>query len=110
MVGVRSGVCSKNPAWRDATINPPRAVKIAATAVRIPGTVSHHPVDFGFSSSMISPICFQNLRLMLHQRPFDLLGGRVAQAFDLAGATNTVGGPFLRVFCEGAGVGNAGAK
>ena len=28
-------------------------------------------------------------------------GGRVAQAFDLAGITNTVGAPFLRVFCEG---------
>ncbi len=27
--------------------------------------------------------------------------GRVAQAFDLAGITNTVGAPFLRVFCEG---------
>ncbi len=26
--------------------------------------------------------------------------GRVAQAFDLAGVTNTVGAPFLRVFCE----------
>jgi hypothetical protein len=35
--------------------------------------------------------------------------GRVAQAFDLAGIYNTVGAPFLRVFCEGAGVGNAGA-
>ena len=43
---------------------------------------------------------------------------RVAQAFDLAGITNTVGAPFLRLFCEepalsgaeGAGVGNAGAK
>jgi len=34
----------------------------------------------------------------------------VAQAFDLAGITDTVGAPFLRVFCEGAGVGNAGAK
>ena len=42
----------------------------------------------------------------------------VAQACDLAGITNTVGAPFLCVFCEGpalsgaegAGVGNAGAK
>jgi hypothetical protein len=25
----------------------------------------------------------------------------MAQAFDLAGVTNTVGAPFLRVFCEG---------
>jgi hypothetical protein len=36
--------------------------------------------------------------------------GRVALAFDLAGVTNKQGAPFLRVFCEGAGVGNAGAK
>ena len=44
--------------------------------------------------------------------------GRVARAFDLAGITNTVGAPFLRVLCEepalsgaeGAGVGNAGAR
>jgi hypothetical protein len=34
---------------------------------------------------------------------------RVAQASDLAGITDTLGAPFLRVFCEGAGVGNAGA-
>jgi hypothetical protein len=48
----------------------------------------------------------------------EVSAGRVAQAFDLAGITNTVGAPFLRVFCEepalsgaeGAGVGNAGAK
>jgi len=26
--------------------------------------------------------------------------GRVARAFDLAAITNTVGAPFLRVFCE----------
>lgn len=44
--------------------------------------------------------------------------GGVARAFDLAGITNTVGAPFLRVLCEepalsgaeGAGVGNAGAR
>jgi hypothetical protein len=36
--------------------------------------------------------------------------GRVAQAFELAGITNKVGAPFLRIFCEGAGVGNADAK
>ena len=29
------------------------------------------------------------------------MSGRVAQAFELAGITNTVGAPFLRVFCEG---------
>jgi hypothetical protein len=38
------------------------------------------------------------------------VGWRVARAFDLARITNTVGGPFLRVLCEGAGVGNAGAQ
>jgi hypothetical protein len=31
---------------------------------------------------------------------------RVAQAFDLAAITNTVGAPFLRVLCEGAGTTN----
>src|SRR5882762_4242217 len=30
---------------------------------------------------------------------------RVAQDFDVAGITNTVGAPFVRVFCKGAGVG-----
>jgi hypothetical protein len=33
---------------------------------------------------------------------------RVPHAFDPVGATNPVGTPFLRVFCEGAGVRNAG--
>ena len=32
------------------------------------------------------------------------------QAFDLAGITNTVGAPFLRVFLRRVGVGNAGAE
>ena len=33
--------------------------------------------------------------------------GGVAQAFDLAAITNTVGAPFLRALCEGAGTTNA---
>src|SRR6202035_652355 len=36
--------------------------------------------------------------------------GRVGATFDLAGLTNTGGAPFLRVFCKGAGTGNAAAN
>ncbi len=44
------------------------------------------------------------MRLVLAARgrnPVILRGWRVARAFDLAGITNTVSAPFLRVFCEG---------
>jgi hypothetical protein len=39
----------------------------------------------------------------------DFVFGGLAQAFDLAGITNAVAAPFLRIFREGVGVRNAGA-
>src|SRR6202043_2666074 len=45
-------------------------------------------------------------RLRPRDRNDNCSTGGVAQAFDLAAITTTVGAPFLRVLCEGAGTTN----
>jgi hypothetical protein len=57
----------------------------------------------GWISPHSDPVLSTAIRKQMNM-PFDLLigrFGRAALALDLAGITNTVGAPFLRVFCEG---------
>jgi RHS repeat-associated protein len=65
--------------------------------------------DYGFKThTQVTEVNEQNRQWLIdHNVVTPGKNGRVAQAFDLLGTTNTVGAPFLRVLCEGAGTTDA---